>query len=263
MPTARRNGPEIHFTVHGEGRAIVLGHSFLCSREMWSPQVPPLAERYRVVNVDARGHGESGAIEDDFTLYDMVDDVVAVLDRLGLERAVWAGLSIGGMVALRAALTVPERVEGLILVDTDAGPETAWTRLKYSGMAAVARTIGVRPLQKPVCRLMFGATTFRRRPELVDEWTGRLRGVHVPSVLKMLAALQTRDDLRPRLPEIAVPALVLVGAEDRSLPPDRSRTLAGGIPGARLVEIPEAGHLSALEQPEAVTAAMGEFLDGL
>lgn len=264
MATAHRDGLELHYTVDGEGSPpIVLGHSFLCTGAMWEPQVPRLAESYRVVNVDARGHGESGAIETDFTLYDMVDDVVAVLDDLGLERAVWAGLSVGGMVALRAALTVPDRVEAIVVMDSDARIDTAWNRLKYAAMGAVARTAGVRPLLPPISRLMFGATTHRERPELVEEWTERFAGVHVPSILRMLKAIQRRDELTGRLHEITVPTLVLVGAEDRTLPLSRSRTIARGIPGAELVEIAGAGHLATLDQPEAVTEAMLEFLDGL
>lgn len=261
MPTVRRAGPDIHYTVRGEGRPIVLGHSFLCSGEMWAQQVEPLAAAgYRVINVDARGHGESGRIDAGFTLYDMVEDVVAVLDRLEVRRAVWAGLSIGGMVALRAALVVPERVEALILLDTDAGPESAWKRFKYSALGRIATTVGLRPVLPQVERLMFGATTRRQRPDLVAEWRERFGGVHLPSILRMLRALQDRDDVVPRLPEIAVPALVVVGEEDVSLPPIHSRVLARGLSGSRLVEVPGAGHLSALERPEAVTAAMLEFL---
>lgn len=264
MPNVRRDGPDIHYTVQGEGRPVVLGHSFLCSREMWAPQIEPLvAAGYRVINVDARGHGHSGRVDADFTLYDMVDDVLAVLDDLGLERAIWAGLSIGGMVALRAALVVPQRVEALVLVDTDAGPESAWKRFKYSALGEIAVMIGLRPVLPRVMPLMFGSTTRRLRPDLVAEWRERFSGLHVPSILRMLRALKQRDDLVSRLPEIAVPALVIVGEEDVSLPPVHSRVLARGLPESELVEIAGAGHLSALEQPEAVTAAMLEFLRDL
>lgn len=264
MPTVERDGLDIHYTAHGEGRPVVLGHSFLCSAEMWAPQVEPLvAAGYRVINVDARGHGRSGRVDADFTLYDMVEDVLAVLNDLGVERAIWAGLSIGGMVALRAALVVPQRVEALVLLDTDAGPESAWKRFKYSALGMIARTAGLRPVLPRVMPLMFGSTTRRLRPDLVGEWRERFIGLHVPSVLRMLRALKQRDDVVPRLPEIAVPALVIVGEEDVSLPPVHSRVLARGLRASELVEIAGAGHLSALEQPEAVTEAMLEFLRGL
>ncbi len=177
-----------------------------------------------------------------------------------MEAATWTGLSIGGMTALRAALTRPERVSALALLDSDAGAEKAAVRLKYSGLGAIARFIGLAPVRGQVVRQMFGATTRRERPELVAEWADRFTAVDVPSVLFVLAALVRRDDLTDRLGEIAAPALVLVGAEDASLPPPRSRALASHLPEARLVEVPAAGHLSALERPAEINAALLGFL---
>ncbi len=253
-------GIEIAFDVVGEGPTVVLGHSFLCSGAMWQDQVGPLAAANRVVNIDYRGHGGSGRIAEAFSLYDMVEDVLAVLDYLGVGSAVWAGLSIGGMVALRAALKAPKRVNGLILADTDAGSETPWRRLKYGALASIVRGFGIHPVLPQIARQMFGATTRRTRPDLVAQWVDRFARVDVPSALLMLAALNERDDLFPELMAVRVPALVLVGAEDRSLSPERSRRLAWALPHARLLEIPAAGHLSSLEQPAVVTAAMLDFL---
>jgi pimeloyl-ACP methyl ester carboxylesterase len=108
---------------------------------------------------------------------------------------------------------------------------------------------------------MFGRTTLRENGPLVEDWSARFGAVHVPSVLNVLAAVDGRADLRPSLGRISVRALVLVGAEDRALPPARSRALAAALPSARLVEVPGAGHLSALEAPDAVGAAVGRFLD--
>lgn len=167
MHRVQSQGIEIAFEVTGEGPAVVLGHSFLCSGAMWREQVGPLAAEHTVINIDARGHGESGPITVPFTLYDMVEDVLAVLDDLRVDRAVWAGLSIGGMVALRAALRAPERVRALVLVDTDAGAESdAWNRLKYRVLGGIAALAGMRAVVPQVSRQMFGGTTRRTRPEL-------------------------------------------------------------------------------------------------
>jgi 3-oxoadipate enol-lactonase len=263
MPDVISHGVEIHYEVAGDGPPLVLLHSFLCSGEMWRGQVPQLSERCRTINVDARGHGASGHVARPFSLLEMVDDTTAVLDGVGVERAIWAGLSVGGMVALRAALVAPERVSGLILLDTDAGNEGTWPRLKYRGLAVVARLLGLRPLRGQIARQMFGTTSIESRPALVEEWSDRFARVHVPSALRMLDALVRRDDISARLTEIAVPAVVVVGAEDRSLPPARSRRLAAALPHATLHEIEGAGHLSALEQPDAVTRAVLSFLDSL
>jgi pimeloyl-ACP methyl ester carboxylesterase len=261
MPYVRREGVDIHYEVTGNGPPVVLAHSLLCSGAMWAPLVPALSSRYLLVNVDARGHGASGAFAGRCTVGDLLRDHLAVLDAIGVSRATWAGLSMGGMVALRAALDAPDRVDSLVLLDTDAGPETLGVRAKHAVLALLARTVGVRPVLPQIAKLMFGPTTLRENPALVEAWIVRFAGAHVPSVLNVLAAVDARADLRRSLGRVAVPALVIVGAEDRSLPPERSRRLAAALPSARLVEVRSAGHLSALEAPGAVGAAMAGFLD--
>lgn len=261
MPTTTRHGIPIHYEVTGQGApAVVLLHSYLCSGYMWHNQVDALALRCTVVNIDARGHGRSGPVPETFPLGDLVGDVVQVLDVEGISSAVWVGLSIGGMVALHAALSVPDRVRGLVILDSDAGAERVASRLKYAVMAAVVRRFGVGPMMKPILRLMFGRTTLGSRHGLVAEWAARFEQVDVPSMLNTLPALVRRPDLLPRLGEIRVPTLVLVGQEDRSLPPALSRRMASAIPGSTLVEVPGAGHLSVLEEPERLTGLIEGFV---
>ena len=264
MPYVDSHGIRIHYEVSGSGDAVlVLLHSYLCSGYMWHNQVDALARNHTVINVDARGHGSSGAIDHSFPLEDMVDDVVAVLDAEGVESAVWVGLSIGGMVALRAALMAPQRVQGLVILDSDAGAESPWGRIKYSMMGAVVRRFGFGPMLRSIIKLMFGATTLRERPELVEEWRIQFRTVHVPSMLNMLPALMRRRDLTPRLGEIDAPTLVIVGEEDRSLPPTLSQRIVEGVFGSTFVQVPGAGHLSVLEEPDRLTELLGGFLEGL
>ena len=260
MPYVDHRGRSIFYEDVGAGPVVVLGHSFLCTGSMWRRQVPVLAERYRVLNLDLRGHGRSGEVRETFTLYDAVGDVVAVLDHLGVDRAVWCGLSIGGMVALRAALVRPERVAALALLDTDAGAEAPLRKLKYSAMGVGARLLGIGPFLPAVVPLMFGAAIRQREPALVEAWKQEASVLRVPSVLRVLEALLGRDSLLDRLDEISVPALVLVGEEDRSLPPVLSRRLHRRMRASTLIEVAAAGHLSALEQPAAVTGSLLEFL---
>lgn len=255
-------GTSLYYEDRGSGPPVLLLHSFLCSGEMWRHQVEPLARECRVINLDLRGHGRSGFATEPFTLDDLVDDALAILDHLEIERAAWAGLSIGGMMALRAALEAPERVSSLLLLDTHAGAETAYKKLKYRAMALGARLIGIRPFVPAVLSLMFGSTTRHDNPDLVREWGRRFRDLHVPSVRRGVEALVRRDSLVDRLDEIHQPALVLVGEEDASLPPPCSEEIAAGLPNATLRTIPRAGHLSALERPRLVTDAMLEFLKG-
>ncbi|MDX1439486.1 MAG: alpha/beta fold hydrolase [Rubricoccaceae bacterium] len=261
MAFVRNHGLSIYFEDSGAGPPVVLGHSFLCSGKMWNEQVPVLAKKYRVLNLDFRGHGNSSEVTQSFSLYDAISDVVAVLDELGIEKATWCGLSVGGMVALRAALTCPQRVERLILLDTDAGAESLLRKLKYNGMGFGARLLGIGPFLSPIARLMFGTTTRQENPTLVSEWKREFSAVHVPSVLRALKALTQRDSLLANLHRISVPTLVLVGEEDRSLPPSLSNRIHDRMPNSTLVQIPAAGHLSTLEQPEAVNEAMLDFLE--
>ena len=260
MPWTDRDEIRLFFDDLGSGRPILLLHSFLCSREMWSYQAADLARSYRVVNADLRGHGDSGPAEAPFTLDDLVDDAVVVLDHLGIERAVWAGLSIGGMIALRAALIAPDRVDALIVADSSAERDPLLQRAKHRLLGTVARLVGIRPVLGPITRIMFGRSTRRDNPALVAEWRGRFAAVHLPSILFGLDCLNDRTAVLDRLDTVRRPTLVLVGQEDVAQPPRRSRAIAAAIPGAELVTVPKAGHLSALEQPETVTEAMLDFL---
>jgi len=242
---------------------VVLGHSFLCSGEMWAPQLPALTARYRVVNVDYRGHGGSSRPPRAFGLYDLVDDVLAVLDELSIERAAWVGLSIGGMVALRAALAAPERVAGLVLLDTSAEAERRRKRAKHRALALGARLLGMRPLLPAVLPLFFGRTTLETRPDLVAAWAARFEAMDHVAISRTLTALNRRDSVLEDLGRIRVPTAVVVGEEDLSLPPAVSRRIAAAIPGAELTVVPGAGHLANLEQPERVTELLLVALDGV
>ena len=254
---------KLAYEVAGAGAPVVLLHNILASADTWSAQVRDLATRYRVIAIDARGHGRSPHATTPFTIGDMVDDTVGVLDELGIDCAVWAGLSMGGMVALAGAVKAPQRVRALVLLDTDAGPAGFGDRMQYRIMSAVAAVVGVRPLVSPIIALSLGPTTRRTRPDIVADWSARIRNAHVPSARRAIAAVAGREDLRARLRDIAVPTLVIVGEEDPTFPPPVARGIASGIPGARLIVIPGSGHVSYAEQPEAVTHAMRAFLDTL
>jgi 3-oxoadipate enol-lactonase len=263
MPHIERQRQRISYAETGSGPAVVLGHSLLCSGEMWENQVPVLGASYRVVNIDYRGHGKSSTVRSRFTLSDLVDDTVAILDELGIEQAIWAGLSTGGMVALRAAVDVPERVRAILVADASAASEPLYPRVKYRALGLGARIVGLRPFVPAVLPIMFGKTTLRENRVLVDEWIPNLLSIDLPSVLRVLEAVVTRESLLGDLPGIDVPSLVMVGNEDVAQPVPRSQQIAEGIPGSLLEIIPKAGHLCALEQPERVTEVMLEFFDSL
>lgn len=263
MRSLERDGVRLAFDEAGDGPPLVMLHGFLADRRLWRAQADALVDSYRVVLPDMRGHGESGPSPPGVGFEDLVADVVAILDELEIREAVWAGLSIGGMIALRGALWEPERVRALVLVDTDAGSESLGNRIRYRALGLAARLVGLRPLRGAIARLMFGGTSLSERPELVATWRERLVRVDLPSALAILGPLVGRDSLMQEVADIEVPALVLVGSEDTTLPPDRSEQLARSLRHARFRTIPKAGHVSTVERPEAVTEAMREFLAGV
>lgn len=261
MPTVDRHGISLHYEVQGAGPPLLLAHSFLCSGAMWRFQAPELARDYTVITVDARGHGRSGPTRGPFDFYDAARDHLAVLDDLGIDRVVWAGLSMGGFAGLRAALTAPERLSGLILLDTSPTPEPTMQRIRYGGLSVLVRVLGWKPVLSDATALMFGADTRRERPDLVAAWQAELATMHVPSLIQTMSAIRGRDDLTARLAEIATPTLVIHGDQDTAVPQHCAKMLSDGIPGATLSIVPGAGHLSTLEKPAAVTALMQGFME--
>jgi pimeloyl-ACP methyl ester carboxylesterase len=256
-----RAGTKIHYEVSGHGPAIVFAHSFLCDGSMFAHQVAALQSRWRVINVDLRGHGRSGAALNPVSFYELADDVIAILDAEGVDWAVWAGLSMGGFTALRAVLTRPERVRALVLMDTDAGADTIGNRVQSVLMRGVVRTFGMSAVVSRMMTIMFGRTTLAEQPALCDAYRRRFLTSDMRSMLTVARALSARDNLLPKLGQISCPTLVIVGEEDMALPVELSRRLAAGIRGAELLVVPRVGHLSAVEAPALLTQAIERFVD--
>jgi 3-oxoadipate enol-lactonase len=260
----RTGGTRITYDVNGDGPAIVLTHSFLFDHSMWRHQLPALHdEGWRVVNVDLRGHGKSTPVRRPFTIDDLADDVVAVLDAADADEGVWCGHSIGGMLSLRAAVRHPERVRALVLANTTAGLEDRIARIRYRVLARWNQLFGLRAIRSQVTPLLFGPTARRDQPELVTEWEQRWAQMDRRSARLFIHALVTRDDIRALLPSIDVPSLVLTGDGDEALLPARSQEIANTLPDAELVVIADSGHLSPLEQPDPFTGALVGFLSRL
>lgn len=261
MAELRRDGATIYYEVSGAGPAVVLGHSLLMDVEMWRGVAPRLAERYRVINVEVRGHRRSTAPAP-FTLEDLAGDWLAILDAEKIDRAMLVGLSMGGMTALRLALRAPRRVAGLVLLDSSGDPETRGKRVQHSIMAAIYRRFGaVKLLEGEIAKIMLGKTAIANRRDLVDlvrDTVARHDRRQLPHALR---AVNDRGPLHDRLGAIDAPTYVLCGDEDVATPPARSERLASAIRGAKLDSIASAGHLSALEQPEVVADKIRAFLD--
>ncbi len=264
MKTQTVNGIELAFVDQGSGTPVVLVHGFPLDHAMWNAQIDALSENHRVIVPDLRGFGRSGASDGTVTMQQFADDLAALLDGLEVDRpVVVCGLSMGGYVALQFWQKYRSRLRGLILCDTRAvsdTPEMAAARLE---MAERVLREGPAPLVEGMVPKLFAQTTAQEQPEMVDS----LRRVMMDSNPKGIAAaargMAQRPEMVSRLAEIDCPTLVIVGEQDAISTPDEMRTIARAIPNARFVEIAGCGHMSPMERPAEVSAAMLEFLGGL
>jgi len=249
---------EVHASVAGEADApaVLLVGSLGSTLEMWDPQVPALAERFRVVRYDTRGHGRSPVPPGPYDVDDLVDDAVALLDRLGIGRAHVVGLSLGGTTAMRLAAREPARVDRLALLCTSVHPDpAAWT-----ARAATVRAGGTGAVADAVVQRWFTADLQAQRPDLVEHWRSVVAATPAEGYASCCEAIAGLA-LLPDLARIAAPTLVVAGADDPATPPEQLRAVADAVPGARLVVLPQAAHLPSLEQPVAVTALLQAHLD--
>jgi 3-oxoadipate enol-lactonase len=248
--------------VQGNGPPIVFWPSVFCDGAMWSTIPARFARAYRTIVIDPPGHGRSSRIREPYTMEDCVDAAISVLDRLGIARAHWCGLSWGGMVGMRLALRQPDRVASLVLIDTNADVESRDKLPAYRVLALFARLVGRSPrLLDRLEPIFFSPRTIRENRPIVDAFRRHVTAMDRESVNRVLdAVIFGRDDVRAKLPQIGAPTLVIVGRDDVATPRARSEDIRARIRGADLVEIPDAGHLSAWERPDAVGEAIERFL---
>ncbi len=253
------------YTDEGPGPAVVLLHGFPLGREMWREQVNGIGSIYRVIAPDLRGHGDSPAPEGAYTIDEMADDVVELLDTLSLGKpVVVGGLSMGGYVALSLIARYPERVRGLMLMDTRAGadsPEAVDKREELARAVLAAGNAG--PAVEAMTPRLFAKITVEQHPEKVTPLRELMERNTARGIVGALRAMASRPDRVGDLAAISVPTLVLVGEDDVVTPPSEAQSLADAIAGARLEVIPEAGHLAPYENPSVANAVMLRFLDGL
>lgn len=242
------------------GQWLVFSHSIACGLEAWNFQVEEFGRSFRILRYDTRGHGGSDAPPGPYTMAGLVRDAVALFDHFGIARAHFAGLSLGGMTALGLALAHPDRLLSIAVCDAraDAPPEFC---NPWDDRIAIARAQGMEGLVEATITRWFLAETLRRRPQVVDSVRKMIRNTSVEGFVGCARALQKLDYL-PALGKIQVPALILAGDADGPIP-QLNREMAAHIPNARQVLIPDAGHISNIEQPERFNEKLGAFLNSL
>jgi pimeloyl-ACP methyl ester carboxylesterase len=261
MPKASVNGTELHYRDSGTAKDVVLLlHAFPLHSGMWARQIAALEKKHRVIAPDYRGLGKSAVPPEASTMELLAQDVRALLQHLRIERAAVAGLSMGGYLAFELYRQAPALFRGLALCDTRAGADSdegKATREKFAqgtierGLTWVADEM-VPKLLKP-----------QPDPAVVKEVRGLISGGTPAGVAAAQRGMARRPDSAPTLATIACPTLVVVGAEDTLTPPAESEKMAKAVKGAKLVKVPDAGHLANIENPDAFNAALLAFVDPL
>lgn len=255
-------GVQIGYADIGQAAPVVFLHAFPLQRTMWAPQTSALAAEWRCITIDNRGFGESAGVGP-FTVDRYADDVIAVLDAAGIDRATVVGLSMGGYVAFALWRRAPERVRALLLADTRAGADSPETRERRHELIELARTDGIAAVADRQIIGLLGKTTRERRPEIERDVRAIAGGATVEGIVGALEAMLARPDSTPTLATLSVPTLIIVGDEDVLTPPKEARGMHAAIRGSRLEILASAGHLSSIERPAAFNVVVSEFLRGL
>ena len=266
MPFVTIDGQPLHYIVKGKGPAVLLAGSYLWDQTMWAPQIDALSQHYRVIALDLWGHGQSGRLPDGtISLDDISRQALVLLDYLDIDRVALVGLSVGGMWGARLALAAPQRVSGLVMMDTYVGVEPEPTRQYYFSLLKQIDAAGaITPeLLDIVVPIFFrpgidpeSALYKNFRDSLATLPADRLR----ESIVPMGRITFGREDLMPRLSELnPETTLVMCGEQDTPRPPQETREMAELI-GCPYLLVPEAGHISNLENPAFVTEALLKFL---
>lgn len=249
------------FRVRVEGRQdkpwLVLSHSIATDLHVWDRQIAALQDDFRILRFDTRGHGGSGVGDIPYSFSLLVQDVIGLLDRLGIERAHFAGVSLGGMIGYGVALAHPERLHSLIAVDSRADAPAAF-QAPWDARIATAQEQGMAALEQPTLQRWFAAAYLDAHPEVAEQIGGMIRHTPVAGFEGCARALQQLDYL-PQVAQIKVPVLLVSGERDGSMPDDM-RQIQALIPGAEFALVPDAGHLPNVENAPAFNLVLSRFL---
>jgi len=257
------NGVNLAVEVRGEGPAVLFVHGYPLDRSIWSHQIAAL-DGFRRIAPDLRGMGASDAPDLGYSMETYAADLAALLDALGVDEIVLCGLSMGGYIAFEFLRRWRRRVRGLVLMDTRAEADSAEGRRGRDAAAADGRERGAEAIAEAMLPRILGSTTRSGASLTVERVRAMMASTPVAGIVGALTAMRDRPDSTPLLPTLAgLPTLVMVGEEDVLTPPASARAMAEAIPGARLVMVPGAGHLSPVERPVETTRALLEFLRSL
>jgi 3-oxoadipate enol-lactonase len=255
------NGAEFNCRIDGPEGApwIVFSHALANNLTLWDDVVDGLKDRYRILRYDQRGHGQTPATPGPYSFPMLIADAVGLIDAVGADKVHWVGLSIGGMIGYGLGIHHPDRLRSIIACDSrpDAPPDYA-AYFQYRIDTAAAK--GMDGVVEPTIERWFTPETRAKNPPVLDRVRAMIRSTDPVGHAGCCEALKTLA-FGPDLHRITVPTLILGGAKDKGAPPEALKEAASKIKGAEHVVIPDAGHITALENPEAFMAAVKNFLD--
>lgn len=254
------NGIEMACVIAGDGPWVVLSHSLACDYTMWAEQIPVLARSFRVLAYDTRGHGRTAATPAPYSLELLADDLRALLDAIGVRKAHFVGLSMGGMIGQVFALKYGARLDSLTLCDTTSFYSPS-VRPVWMQRIDDARSRGMALLVEPTLERWFTSEFRARRPDAMQRFGAQIAATPVEGYAGCSEAL-LGIDVTARLREIRLPSCVIVGARDVGTPVDMAKTIHDNLPGSQLVIVEDAAHFPNVEQTVAFNRALLTFLQG-
>jgi 3-oxoadipate enol-lactonase len=242
------------------GLPVVFIHGFPFSHRMWEPQMQALPKDFHVIAYDVRGHGFSSVGDGQFTIELFVDDLIALLDHLAIEKAVICGLSMGGYIALRAIERHPERIKGLVLCDTKSETDTNEEKIKRTSSIKTIKSAGVSAFVDDFVKAVFWTETFKTNPDAVDLIKELIYKNSTLGICGTMLALACRTDTTYSLSSIKIPTCIIVGEYDLRTPPSCAQEIHKAISGSELHVLPNAGHMSNLENSKDFNKTLINFL---
>ena len=261
MQSLRSDDAEIFYEVQGQGPAVVLLHPCPAHHEFWSPVIPALESRYRLILPDLRGHGDSGIGEGPALIAKHATDVARVMDAAGVNKAAFIVCSIGGYIVFEFLRRFRARVSALALCNTRPQPDTPEARANRLKAAETVLEQGTEQFLQGLIPKLLGATTVSSRPDLVEGALRMMRKMSAEDISQVQRGMAERPDSVRDLEHINLPALIIIGEEDTFSTAADGELMRRNIPGSQLKIIPKAGHYAPWERPEAVAPLLRQFLD--
>jgi 3-oxoadipate enol-lactonase len=253
------NGAKIYYTDTGNknsANTITLIHGFPFNHEMWKPQIELLEKDHRVIAYDIRGHGKSEVGDGQYSIELFVDDLIGLLDHLGIERTIVCGLSMGGYIALRLVERNPERFKALILCDTSSLADSNEAKLKRAASVKMIKNDGLDVFAEGFLKAIFTPQSLSAKISAVEIIKSMILSNSILGVCGTLLALAGRTDTTDSVSKITIPTLILVGEADTVTPPKLSQLMHEKISNSEFYVIKDAAHMSNLEN----TAEFNQYL---